>query len=485
MKQYYNLRKNAGISTFDMLIALGVIMLMMPFLIQQTNLYQDKNIAIQYADQTKTYAKAFNRAIANNYSIYYDIASKTSNLTQVLKASQLLTAGYLPNGMGTTNIYHQTPCVTMHLNTTTNQIEAIMFYVQSTAKPNLDLLQAKRSAMATGGEAGSVQADGSVQGAGWSLPKSSPFLTAASTCDFGTLAPNSVVMNLSMLPDYTNNLKTDPTLHRNQDNLSGTQGGDPNNLNTMQSDITMQTTDSNGQTNTSGIFLSGNVNSTNPVLLAAGGSNSLKVINPIDSYSSYPNQVVIQNGAVKANTLQPTTTVSQFTPCSLATDPLRPDAARDEVGAEVTDASGINFQRMQLICTYNPTYCTGSPSKSCYLPTTSVTIQFTPNTTSFDCTQSAGPGYYIVSGSIQMTGNSIDPLGSEDNGCHQQYDAIINNATKNSVNQMDVSISPTQYVQNVGAKDWQRGSCSWHLTRTFTINQIQCTNDTSTFVQSN
>ena len=485
MKKFTNNRKIAGFSMVDTLLAVGVMGVIAPVFIQAYLHDKLKKQAVEYADQTKTYAKAFARVITDNYSTYHKAAAASPGLTQVIRGSQLQSSGYLPAGVSYKNIYRQIPCVSIRLNSSNNQLEAMMFYVLPSGIPNkLTNIQGKSTMLAFGGEAGMVNDDTSVSGANWNLPGSSPFFTASGNCDAGTIPKFSVAVNLAMLPEYSSNLQDDPTLHRNQDNVSGTTGGDQNNLNTMQTDITMQTKNTAGVYNKpSGIFMTGNANApTNAVFIGSGRSAQMANLAPGASYSSSPNTVVLQNGDFKASTLQPNKTATPFTPCKY--DSNKPnDPGANEIGQIITDSLGNIYQRQQLICTYNPTYCSGSSSKSCYLPINPVTLQFHPNATSFDCEAAAGDGYYIQPGSPQLTGNSIDPLGSENASCGQKYDPINYHSTQNSNNGFDVAISPDRYVQNVGC--YFGGCCSWHKTQTFTITSIACTNDTSTFINVN
>lgn len=473
----------AGFSLIEMLLAFALMGIAAPYFIQMYQRDLAKKQAIEYADTTKTYAKAYARAITDNYATYYKAAAATPGLTQVLKGSQLQASGYLPAGVNYKNSYKQAPCVAIRLNTSNNQLEAFMFYVlpSGTANKLSSIQQGKGTMMSFGGEAGVVNSDGSITGSNWNLPSNSPFLAAASSCDGGTIPKYSVAVNLAMLPEYSSNLQTDPTLHRHQDNLSGTSGGDENNLNTMQTDITMQSLDSAGNNKrVSGIFLSGNANSASPIYM--GSALSPQAARISSNYQNYaPKAVVLQNGEFKANTVQSLKTAIAFQPC--ASDPNAPnDPAKNQIGQIVTDAQSNVYQRQQLICSFNRSYCQ-TPNNTCYLPINSVTIQFHPGTTSFNCEDAAGSGYYIQPGSPQLTGNSIDPLGSENPSCSQQYDPINYHSTQNSNNGFDIAISPDRYVQNVGC--YFGGCCSWHKTQTFTINSIACTNDTSTFVSVN
>lgn len=472
-----------GFSMTDMLLAVAIIGIATSYFIQMYQRDLAKKQAVEYADQTKTYAKSFARAITDNYDTYYQAAVATPGLTQVLKGSQLQSSGYLPAGVSYKNIYKQTPCVTIKLNSSNNQLEAIMFYVLPSGTANkLSNVQGKSTMMSFGGEAGMVNSDGSITGSNWNLPSSSPFLTAAGSCDGGTIPKYSVAVNLAMLPEYSSNLQADPTLHRNQDNLSGTTGGDQNNLNTMQTDITMQSLDSTGKPlRNSGIYFSGNSNSSESERVYLGTNLSPEILQISKNYASAPAAVVLKNGSFQAQTIKATNTSIAFTPCKY--DSNNPnDPALSQVGQIVTDSQNTNFQRQQLICTYNPTYCSGSPSKACYLPINPVIIQFHPNTNSFDCASAAGKGYYIQPGSYQLSGDHT-PAGDEHAFCTQQWGAMDMGGEVDSNNGFPTSIQPTRHWENVGC---QYGvCCSWRGTQTFTILKISCTNDTTTFLDIN
>lgn len=484
------MRKNLGFTIIEMMIVIGCMIVLLPFFLDITNSYAYKQKATEYADQTKSYAKAFSRAITANYSTYYNVAVANPNATQVLKASQIANAGYLPTGVKTSNLYGQIPCAAIRLNQQSNQLEAMMFYVLPTgAKNKLTLAQGKKSVAITGGEAGMIQDDGSILASGWKLPNNSPFLQAAASCDASTLVKYSVAINLAMLPEYSNNMKTDPTLHRNVDNISGTSGGDVNNLNTMQTDITMQAIDSNGNATTSGIFFQGNSarfqSGSNDIFLGAGTSTQMQKISRNYALDK-PHALILQNAGVQATTIQATAVKTPFEPCNGSSGDSRSKnfgVTRDETGVIAVDGSS-SYQRQQLICTYNPTYCHASnpAADSCYLPINSVTIVFHPNSNSFDCSSAAGSGYYIKSGSYQMTGDHTK-AGDEHPFCTQQWGDTNLNEQRSPNYPFPTAIAPTRTWQNVGC---QTGTCcSWHGIQTYTITEISCTNDTTTFLNSN
>ncbi len=160
MKKLTSNRKITGFSMMDMLLAVGVMGIAAPIFIQMYQHDQQKKQAVEYADQTKTYAKAFARVITDNYSTYYKAATASPGLTQVISGSQLQSSGYLPAGVSYKNIYRQIPCVSIRLNSSNNQLEAMMFYVLPSSVPNkLTSIQGKSTMLSFGGEAGMVNDD--------------------------------------------------------------------------------------------------------------------------------------------------------------------------------------------------------------------------------------------------------------------------------------------------------------------------------------
>lgn len=471
-----NIKNQRGFSILEACLALLIVMGTTSIIIDQINYYTSLKKATIYADQTKGYAKAFTRMLTDNYAQYYTNTQSNPSLIQVIPVSTLKSAGYLPTGVSTTNIYLQSPCAIIQLNGQSNQLQAIMIYGMNTSTTNtLTRNLGWRAATSAGGEFGVVESDLSVSGTGkgWSLPASSSLLSAISNCDLKTLPRNSLVVNLSMLPEFSQNLESDPTLHRVKDTTSSTNPGDPNNANTMQTDIVMQSK-SGSTSQTSGIYLSG-TSGSNGVFLGSGVSKSLNA-----SYQGHykADDVIVAGGNIAANTIKPLQAVNQFDSCPH-------NSQYDDVGKIAADASNKGYIKQHLICTYNPYYCGNAPNKSCYLPINSVTIQFHPNSTNgFDCSQTAGTGFYVVpnSATYQTNNSNIQP---DKSWCSLQWGDVKTDGTYGSwtsaysSNGMTYAIYPMQHYEWVGCS-W--GSCcSFNGERSPVITSISCTNDTSTF----
>ena len=183
---------------------------------------------------------------------------------------------------------------------------------------------------------------------------------------------------------------------------------------------------------------------------------------------------MLSNGDLVTKTFKPTQVRLQLDRCT-----------EEEVGKEVIDGSPSNFMNEQLTCTNNQTYC--GVSKYCYLPSKSVTVQFKPNTSTFDCQEKVGQGYYIVVSSIQVGPSPnkphSDPNSGGGPGCSwdQSLGSYFNVTIEYPINGIPRAIEAKTYWQAHSGVPMV--SCN-HDQADGWITSVQCTNDTSTFVSN-
>lgn len=372
------MKNNRGFTITEIVIVLAIMGVLTPFVMSQMGYFEDKNTATIYADQTKGYAKSFMRMIQSNYGSYYQYAQTNPNTIQVIKYSDLAASGMLPAGLATKNALNQTPCVAMQFNAQTKQLQSVMFYVDNGKVPSkLDKLFGHRAASIGGGEFGVVQPDNTVLGSGkgWVLDSTSELLKGASGCDYSHIAPYGLVVNLTMLSDYPNNL--DPTQYLSRVKDSANDPNSQTNANTMQTDIVMDSKDAANNSKYSGVYLNYNTTPNQRVLIANGRSaqlsqNNKDTMNAIGTESA---NAVVVSGDAYTNSLVAQGTTTSFTPC-LPVDSGKMKKQADQ-GAIVTN---------QLQCTYNPLQCKNA-SQYCYLPIMDVATRYHINQAQFTCPQ--------------------------------------------------------------------------------------------------
>ncbi len=310
------------------------------------------------------------------------------------------------------------------LNTTTNQLTSYLFFVggQNTATNKTDLLSANSAMEQIGAMAGiyststndpNVRTYGSgvfSVGFGWHLLSSSPYISGITQGCGASLANNSIVINMSMMPEYASFTSSkDLSLHRYTDNSSDL--GDNDNTNTLQTDISLA---ESSATSSHKLYFAGN-NASSGMYLWSNNSNT---------------NLTLQNGGFSANTLQPTNSVAAFTYCSA-----------NDVGT-MAQQSDTDFPvKSQLQCTYDALQCqgndpTGKPLQYyCYLPTviSMSSITYTPKTSNFTC-----PVGYIDNSNPPVVNLSMPPFNrnnfswcGDSSGTHNSYPEYVCLTSKN------------------------------------------------------
>ncbi|MFN7095073.1 MAG: hypothetical protein ACK4M7_06890, partial [Burkholderiales bacterium] len=365
MFQLVNLPKNkCGFGTLDSLLALTLLASIMVgfFLLNQADNRHKE--AKQLSGQTEAFTKAFARYLNGNYSQLANIAAGSTKVItpQIIQS----TSDYWPVDLSTTNMYQQTPCVTVIKNASSGFLEAVMYYVGGKYGASAQQTQLVREAAILLGSKGGVLFNGAILGnSGWRESTSSAFLKQASQCGTGGLANNSVAVNLDMLDDWNHNL---------QPNLAITRGID--------------TGDINNQATLPGHMLNTNTAKTNIYFSESTGAGIiLDNSNPKD-----PLRLKIQdNGSVTGST---TLGFGSKIITTLSADTIQPNqqgragipCQEIEIGKTIADqgstypAAAKVLARNTLVCTQNDMLCaSASISHTCYLPSITNSIIFQNN----------------------------------------------------------------------------------------------------------
>lgn len=374
------MRNNKGFTIIELLISVGVLVAASPFVYMLVKEINDKQRAVQYADMTKTYTKAYTDAIKFNYANYYQNAVNNPNTIQVIKYSDIQNQGFAPNN--TSNQLGIKPCVALKYNSTAKEMQAILFYTskQSNNKYVTKLLSAKAVKLLGAASGYYNTSNGSVIGSGngWSLANGNSLVNSsnAGRCDYTSLTDYGVVMNLNLAENFPK--VTDTVNYLSKVSDDSTPQGDTRNSNTMQTSIVMDST-----TRKSAIFLEGNANSqTKPMLISStkGDDATSRLINQRDiSYNDKTIGTVITSKLL-ADGLTSTKSVVPFTYC---------DA--QDIGTFFRQQSSNVPLIGQLVCNKNLLQCQGVDPNGktlegyCYLPANDLSIRYHPNTAAFNC----------------------------------------------------------------------------------------------------
>ena len=367
---------NSGYTILEIILGTFAIVCIMFAILPLINYYNQINKSQAIADQAINYSKIFIKYLLDNDTKIRSNISSVGNDVVYIQWSTIQNGNYTSGNIASSNLLGQTPCMAVSLNTTTNQLTPYLFFVGGNiSAQNTSLLSATATMNQIGAMAGvyststdnpNVVKHGSGAfgaGLGWYLSSSSSSSNYISGIDQGcgdSLANNSIVINMAMMPEYASfSSSNDLSLHRYTDTSSDL--GSSSNANTLQTDISLA---ESGATSSHKLYFAGNNESSGMYLWSNDAHTNL----------------TLQNGGFSANTLQPTSAIATFTYCSA-----------DEVGTMALQSDTDVPVKSQLECTYDVLQCTGNDPTGiplhnyCYLPTTSMSINYTPNATSFTC----------------------------------------------------------------------------------------------------
>ena len=429
-------KKKSGFTLFEIIFSLAILGIMAVMIIKNNYETLKEKYAVTLAQDTMDYAKISNRYIKNHYQEIYTLASTSG--TPVVINWQTITAEEKQSVMKNKNRLGMIPCV--YINNSGNQLIPYLYFVRpsSGAFRQPEQLVTNMAMKKIGAQAGYLASDGNAYGVyrGWQTSASG--FNSAGCLGNGTV-PNTLVINMSYMMDARSTLESDYTLHRPIDNTSSP--GDPNNANTMTTDLYASSNNSNGTESPHRIVFNSYSNTGLQAANSyAGGTSPLAGKQNLVVVRSGDNtQNNLSQGNFSAKTIQPMARVSVGQGC----DPTMLGAiARvcdlNDPSCQTTLAEKIIQGQMQ--CTYNVLFCQGTdPTSSkplngyCWLPISSLDFLLTKpvrtsNSTtdeyghklnySADCSQSVGRGFFILPGSIQYgDGPSPNEFGNNANYC--------------------------------------------------------------------
>ncbi len=365
--------RNKGYTILEIIVASAALALILLAIMPMITSNQQITKAQTIADETISYSKIFVKYLLDNDANVRKAVS-VNNVT-FIKWSDIKAGGYLPIGsINDKNSLGQTPCVAVMINPKTTQLIPFLFFVGGNNTANITNLDANNVMTLIGGMAGVYSndyKDRDVQQYGegvfgnkgrWYLPSSTQYLKQLKSGCGSELNSNSIAINMAMMAEYNGALIPDESIHRFRDPINP-KLGDPNNTNTVQTDISLSS-ESSEQSNR--LFFSGNDENSGVFLQSM----------PHDKTT-----VSLTNGNFSANTLQPTKSFKVFSSCK-----------KDEIGKMAQQEDYI-VVKSQLQCTFNPLQCQGKdPSgvqlnEYCYLPISEISITYHPNSDTFMCPQ--------------------------------------------------------------------------------------------------
>lgn len=405
--------KKNGYTLIELMLTLAIISTLTVLTLNSTNDITNQDKATKLAKQTLDYAKVANRYIKNHYQ---EILTQSATSSIIINWSQVMQEEN-QSIMTKTNLLGMTPCILVKQSG--NMIQPYLYFVMpptgSYTIPDPQLT--KITMLRIGSQAGYLNQDGNIYGLykGWQV-SSSGFNSAV--CQGGGLITNSPVINLSFMQDLQVQLASDKTLHRPED--QSLPPGDPNNANTMTTDLYASVNNSDGTESPNRIVF----NSTTNVGLQAASSYDAGTAT-VSKLASKKNLVVVRSGADNPQTL----TQGNFT--ALTLQPLAQHAIGEACSNDMIGAMGVQapgavtdvILRGEVQCTRNVLFCQGVDplgETPCWLPTRSLTFMFhqTLSDYSIDCSKQVAPGFFVAPGTVQYRqGPSPDAFGNRANHC--------------------------------------------------------------------
>lgn len=368
-------RKNSGFGLLDSLVALAIFGTVLTLYVIQTEDINISKRAKNYATNSITEAKEFAKQLqtfdlVDSQNMYGDSNRQVyKNMTYYEKYKNDLRAS--PNSVitlapqnwdskyQTTNMFGEKPCLALAYNASTDTMYGIMFYVADKEKTYKDKSKLIQRALLSLQGKGAAYVDSKIAQAvnqnrygnntlsptSWSPNNLNTLVSGAKTCG-GTLATNSIIINMDLLPEFNQRLIAVSGLVKSTSQNNTNQTYLPNHLfnaNTLKSNLTVE----------SGVLLD-NTNQAQPIKMniayGAGGNTTLNVGN---------NQSDDTTTTFLASAIQPNTSIRSGVVCQAE--------ELGKVAITGADSAGTNaLSRSIVSCTKNATLC--PTTGYCYLP---------------------------------------------------------------------------------------------------------------------
>jgi hypothetical protein len=256
-------KKNFGGIMLDLILAVGLMNFVIYEYIKITTIKQNQQKARQLAGASLYYAKIFGHYLHDIQSEkLYSMTGNgnecvlfnpfSTNNTQIFNPNSLsgdfgwkieknqygyicnpTDGSYMSSELKSTNQYNQKPCLGA-TKLSDGSISAFLYWVADSKSSATPLEIARLASIYLEGKGGYLSSDGTITGnGGWSINVKDPRFADPAICSGEKIAENSLVINLDQFVEYKTLEQT--WLQRESDEKY--QVGDPNNKNTVRSDI--------------------------------------------------------------------------------------------------------------------------------------------------------------------------------------------------------------------------------------------------------
>ncbi|MFN7094922.1 MAG: type II secretion system protein, partial [Burkholderiales bacterium] len=403
--------KQIGFSAIELLLALGIIGIVFTYSLRLLNSFTDQVKGQMVAQQAVSYAKAAKRYITTHYNLLQELLSlkgQSNGKIATIPFSILHDEGFVTKSQAT-NLLRQTPCLVITWNN--HQLQSFLYYRATASSKTLDPLSLNSGLQHVGAMIG-LYKNGIVTGSGrdWRLDaKTIEKLLIAQgdadpsqgqdsgiyNCSGISIANNSYVINLAAMLSLNNHLPKDDALHEYPDNITAI--GDPQNVNTMLSDLNMHYRSGEIDKQHNNIIFQINpdcvMEPSKPYTMldstqdprgcrdkqlaiqttsANSGAVSVRITgfkqagNPRDDKVPHP-----YVGELSAASIQPTAEVAVGTSCDPSTE-LGKMARQQYNSLDPNDVNNLYISQVQ--CMVNP-LCPTVSNGTCYMPINTVTLQ--------------------------------------------------------------------------------------------------------------
>lgn len=367
-------RKNSGFGLLDSLVALAIFGTVLTLYVRQTEdiniSKRAKNYATNSITEAKEFAKQLQTFVSTGSSKYKDSGSavyKNETLYELnknlLRSSPNSVITLAPSNWDskyqTTNMFGESPCLALAYNASTDTMYGIMFYVADKEKTYKDKSKLIQRALLSLQGKGAAYVDSKISQAvnqnrygnntlsptSWSPNNLNTLVSGAKICG-GTLATNSIIINMDLLPEFNQRLIAVSGLVKSTSQNNTNQTYLPNHLfnaNTLKSNLTVESS-----------VLLDNTNQAQPIKMniayGAGGNTTLNVGN---------NQSDDTTTTFLSSAIQPNTSIRSGVICQAE--------ELGKVAITGADSAGTNaLSRSIVSCTKNATLC--PTTGYCYLP---------------------------------------------------------------------------------------------------------------------
>ncbi len=269
---------------------------------------------------------------------------KNISLTDTSIRCTVRTGNYMTSELTGINLYNQIPCLGVN-RTQSGELQAFLFWATNNTTDATPLNVAQIASLKLDGGGyfdNSVSTPVIKSRAGWSLDTASPVFADIAQCGASMIAPNSVIINMQMSPEYNKQLSDTMSLSRESDNKY--QLGDVRNRNTSKANI----------------YFSENGNNHEIVL---NTESNVRLV-------TQNNEVTLQNGNFTANSLRANEEQEPGASCS--------DNEVGSIARQATPPAGLEkIQQSNVVCTKSKIICDAYGVENCWIPVKGTNMVYT------------------------------------------------------------------------------------------------------------